>query len=184
MTTAIGPVLVFAPATFRSLSALPAVTRPPRSRPAARSSKGAPRPPAALRPCRGNRRRPRFAAGAPEGISAGPRAGRRSHHAEGPADQAAAFTGSLAGGRALFDIAGARPRPIPFYGELGSMNPVVVTPEAVARRGKDIAAGYVGSFTIGAGQFCTKPGLLFVPAVTGWSPRWCRRPRASARSRS
>ncbi|WP_163511747.1 aldehyde dehydrogenase (NADP(+)) [Fodinicola acaciae] len=80
---------------------------------------------------------------------------------------AAAFTGSLTAGRALFDIANSRPTPIPFYGELGSMNPVVVTPEAVARRGKDIAAGYVGSFTLGAGQFCTKPGLLFLPAGHG-----------------
>lgn len=80
---------------------------------------------------------------------------------------AGAFTGSLAGGRALFDIATSRPTPIPFYGELGSMNPVVVTPEAVARRGKDIASGYVGSFTLGAGQFCTKPGLLFLPAGHG-----------------
>ncbi|GAA1708655.1 aldehyde dehydrogenase (NADP(+)) [Fodinicola feengrottensis] len=80
---------------------------------------------------------------------------------------AGAFTGSLGAGRALFDIANARPTPIPFYGELGSINPVVVTPAAVAHRGNDIATGYVGSFTLGAGQFCTKPGLLFLPAGHG-----------------
>ncbi|MQY29786.1 aldehyde dehydrogenase (NADP(+)) [Nocardia aurantia] len=84
-----------------------------------------------------------------------------------PGVEAASFTGSEAGGRALFDIANARPRPIPFYGELGSVNPVVVTPGAVAARGPEIATGYVGSFTLGAGQFCTKPGLLLLPAGHG-----------------
>jgi len=84
-----------------------------------------------------------------------------------PGIEAAAFTGSEAGGRALFDIANARPRPIPFYGELGSVNPVVVTEAAVAARGAEIAAGYAGSFTLGAGQFCTKPGLLLLPAGHG-----------------
>ena len=80
-----------------------------------------------------------------------------------PRIQAAAFTGSVGAGRALFDIAAARPRPIPFYGELGSINPVVVTPAAAAERGDDIASGFAGSFTMGAGQFCTKPGLLLLP---------------------
>ncbi|WP_369798052.1 aldehyde dehydrogenase family protein [Nocardia sp. BMG111209] len=84
-----------------------------------------------------------------------------------PGIEAASFTGSEAGGRALFDIANARPRPIPFYGELGSVNPVVVTPGAVAARGPEIATGYVGSFTLGAGQFCTKPGLLLLPVGHG-----------------
>jgi len=84
-----------------------------------------------------------------------------------PGIAAAAFTGSEAGGRALFDIANARPRPIPFYGELGSVNPVVVTEAAVAARGADIATGYAGSFSLGAGQFCTKPGLLLLPAGHG-----------------
>ncbi|MGW4248044.1 aldehyde dehydrogenase (NADP(+)) [Nocardia sp. NPDC004722] len=108
------------------------------------------------------------AAGAPEGvfeniygIDAGTTALRH------PDIQAAAFTGSVPGGRALFDIANARPRPIPFYGELGSLNPVVVTAGAVAARGKDIAQGFVGSFTLGAGQFCTKPGLLLLPVAHG-----------------
>jgi len=84
-----------------------------------------------------------------------------------PRIAAAAFTGSVAGGRALFDIAVARPTPIPFYGELGSVNPVVVTPGAVAARGAAIATGYAGSFSLGAGQFCTKPGLLFLPEGHG-----------------
>lgn len=77
---------------------------------------------------------------------------------------AAAFTGSTAGGRALWDAANTRPVPIPFYGELGSINPVFVTSEAAATRGAGIARGFVGSFTLGVGQFCTKPGVLIVPA--------------------
>ncbi|MFC9685917.1 aldehyde dehydrogenase (NADP(+)) [Streptomyces sp. NPDC056948] len=76
---------------------------------------------------------------------------------------AAAFTGSVRGGRALFDIAAARPTPIPFYGELGSINPVVVTEEALAERAEEIASGFVASFTLGTGQFCTKPGVLLLP---------------------
>jgi NADP-dependent aldehyde dehydrogenase len=77
---------------------------------------------------------------------------------------AVAFTGSLQGGRALFDLACARPDPIPFYGELGSLNPVVVTPAAARARGAGIGADWVASVTLGGGQFCTKPGLLLVPA--------------------
>jgi NADP-dependent aldehyde dehydrogenase len=84
-----------------------------------------------------------------------------------PHVRAVGFTGSQRGGRALFDLAVARPDPIPFFGELGSLNPVVVTPAAVAARGADIAAGFVGSFTLGGGQFCTKPGLLFAPRGHG-----------------
>jgi NADP-dependent aldehyde dehydrogenase len=80
-----------------------------------------------------------------------------------PAIRAVGFTGSLRGGRALFDIAAARPDPIPFYGELGSVNPVVVLPGAARAKAGAIAAGYAGSLTLGAGQFCTNPGLLFVP---------------------
>ncbi|MGW3494865.1 aldehyde dehydrogenase (NADP(+)) [Streptomyces sp. NPDC001020] len=81
-----------------------------------------------------------------------------------PLLRAAAFTGSERGGLALARIAADRPEPIPFYGELGSVNPVVVTPEAARARGAEIAEGYVGSLTLGAGQFCTNPGLLFTPA--------------------
>lgn len=81
-----------------------------------------------------------------------------------PAIKAAAFTGSLRGGRALYDLAtSARPDPIPFYGELGSLNPVFVTPRAACSRAEEIAAGFRASFTQGVGQFCTKPGLLVVP---------------------
>ena len=81
--------------------------------------------------------------------------------------KACGFTGSTTGGRALFDLAVGRPDPIPFYGELGSINPTIVTPDAVAARGAEIVAGYVGSFTLGGGQFCTKPGLLFLPRGHG-----------------
>ena len=84
-----------------------------------------------------------------------------------PAIKAAGFTGSLSGGRALFDLACARDDPIPFYGELGSLNPTVVTAGAVAARGAEIVRGFVGSFTLGSGQFCTKPGLLFLPKGHG-----------------
>ncbi|MDI3387965.1 aldehyde dehydrogenase (NADP(+)) [Streptomyces sp. B-S-A8] len=80
-----------------------------------------------------------------------------------PRVRAAAFTGSVRGGRALFDIAAARPVPIPFFGELGSINPVVVTPAALADRRADIVVGFAGSFTLGTGQFCTKPGVLLLP---------------------
>jgi NADP-dependent aldehyde dehydrogenase len=80
-----------------------------------------------------------------------------------PLVRAVGFTGSLAGGRALFDLACARTEPIPFYGELGSINPLVVTPDAAAQRAEAIATGLAGSFTLGLGQFCTKPGLAFVP---------------------
>ncbi|MGH8868238.1 MAG: aldehyde dehydrogenase (NADP(+)) [Actinomycetes bacterium] len=84
-----------------------------------------------------------------------------------PRVKAAAFTGSVAGGRALFDIANTRPDPIPFYGELGSLNPVFVTRGAVAARGQDVVTGFAGSMTMGTGQFCTKPGLLLLPEGHG-----------------
>lgn len=81
-----------------------------------------------------------------------------------PLVAAAGFTGSVPGGRALFDAAAARPRPIPFHGELGSLNPVVVTEQAAAERAEEIGTGLAGSFTLGVGQFCTKPGLVLAPA--------------------
>ena len=77
---------------------------------------------------------------------------------------AAGFTGSVRGGRALFDAVDRRPRPIPFYGELGSLNPVMVTPGAAGARTDEVAEGLAASFTMGAGQFCTKPGVVFIPA--------------------
>jgi NADP-dependent aldehyde dehydrogenase len=84
--------------------------------------------------------------------------------------RAASFTGSLRGGRALFDLAVSRPEPIPFYGELGSVNPAFVTPEG-AQRADEVATGFVNSMLLGNGQFCTKPGLLFVPAGSGLEGR-------------
>ncbi len=84
-----------------------------------------------------------------------------------PLVSAAGFTGSIPGGRALFDAAAARPRPIPFHGELGSLNPVVVTEAAAAERAEQIGTGLAGSFTLGNGQFCTKPGLVLAPAGDG-----------------
>ncbi|HVV22098.1 MAG TPA: aldehyde dehydrogenase (NADP(+)) [Pseudonocardiaceae bacterium] len=81
-----------------------------------------------------------------------------------PAVKAVGFTGSVTGGRALADLAAARPEPIPFYGELSSLNPLVITPAAAAGRAEAIGRGLAGSATLGAGQFCTKPGIAFVPA--------------------
>lgn len=88
-----------------------------------------------------------------------------------PRIAAASFTGSEAGGRALFDIANAREVPIPFFAEMGSLNPVFVSSAAVSARGDSIAAGYVASFMLGLGQFCTKPGLLFLPRGHGLTDR-------------
>lgn len=81
-----------------------------------------------------------------------------------PLIRAGAFTGSTAGGRALFDVAARRAVPIPFYGELGSINPVFVSRGAAAHRADAIAAGFAESYTRGSGQFCTKPGIIVVPA--------------------
>lgn len=81
-----------------------------------------------------------------------------------PLVAAAGFTGSVRGGRALFDAAAARPVPIPFHGELGSLNPVVVTEAAATERGEAIGTGLAGSMTLGVGQFCVKPGLVLVPS--------------------
>ncbi len=77
--------------------------------------------------------------------------------------EAVGFTGSLAGGRAIFDAAGRRTRPIPVYAEMGSVNPVVVTAAAVRERGEAIAEQLAGAVSRDAGQLCTKPGLVFVP---------------------
>lgn len=85
-----------------------------------------------------------------------------------PLVRAVGFTGSTRGGRALFDIAVSRPDPIPFYGELGSVNPVVVTPLAANADAAGLAAGLAGSFTRDGGQYCTKPGIVFVPRGTGF----------------
>jgi acyl-CoA reductase-like NAD-dependent aldehyde dehydrogenase len=104
------------------------------------------------------------AAGAPSGLFSLV-TGRAAAEAlvDHPLVKAIGFTGSTAGGRALFDRANARPEPIPFFGELGGINAVFVTEKAWAARRDEILQGYAGSFTLGMGQFCTKPGLLFVP---------------------
>lgn len=105
-------------------------------------------------------------AGAPDGLFS-TITGRKAAEAlvDHPLVKAIGFTGSTAGGRALFDRAARRPAPIPFYGELGSINPVFVTEKAWQGRRESILADYAASFTLGMGQFCTKPGLLFAPAT-------------------
>lgn len=82
---------------------------------------------------------------------------------DAPAIHAVGFTGSVLAGRALWARANARTVPIPFFGELGAANPLVVTPAAAKERASEIGAGFAGSMTLGVGQFCTKPGLLFIP---------------------
>ncbi|SLN37426.1 NADP-dependent fatty aldehyde dehydrogenase [Roseovarius litorisediminis] len=81
-----------------------------------------------------------------------------------PLIKAVGFTGSLTGGRALFDLCAARPEPIPFFGELGSVNPMFIFANACEKRGDEIAKGWAGSLTMGAGQFCTNPGISIVLA--------------------
>jgi alpha-ketoglutaric semialdehyde dehydrogenase len=82
---------------------------------------------------------------------------------EHSAVKAVGFTGSLSAGKSLMDIAAARPEPIPCFMEMSSTNPVYVLPEALRTRTAQIASGLFGSFTLGVGQFCTKPGLVFLP---------------------
>lgn len=111
-------------------------------------------------------------AGAPDGLFSllsGDEAGRAALQA--PQVKAGAFTGSVRGGRVLFDLAANRPEPIPFFGELGSVNPVFVTRAAAAARGGVVAEELVASFTLGAGQFCTKPGVLLAPAGSDLTAR-------------
>jgi 2,5-dioxopentanoate dehydrogenase len=76
-----------------------------------------------------------------------------------PLTKAVGFTGSLRGGRALFDAAAQRPEPIPVYAEMGSTNPVFILPGALRERGDALAEGLKNSVTMGVGQFCTNPGL-------------------------
>lgn len=80
-----------------------------------------------------------------------------------PRIRAAAFTGSVRGVLALQQVAQARPVPIPFFGELGSVNPVLLLPEALHARGAELAATLAGSIAMGCGQFCTSPGVILVP---------------------
>ncbi|MGB6827029.1 MAG: aldehyde dehydrogenase family protein, partial [Terracidiphilus sp.] len=80
-----------------------------------------------------------------------------------PVVKAVGFTGSLNAGRSLMKVAASRSEPIPCFMEMSSSNPLVVLPEALAMRGAEIAKGLFGSFTLGVGQFCTKPGLVYLP---------------------
>ncbi len=84
-----------------------------------------------------------------------------------PVLQAVGFTGSRAGGTALMGIAAKRPQPIPVYAEMSSINPMVILPGALARGEEALAEGFFGSLTLGVGQFCTNPGLVFLPADAG-----------------
>ena len=79
---------------------------------------------------------------------------------EHPSVKAVGFTGSINGGRALYDLAAKREEPIPVFAEMGSVNPVVILPKALENRGDSLAKTYAGSVTLGSGQFCTNPGLL------------------------
>ena len=104
--------------------------------------------------------------GLPEGVfsvlfDAGTRVG--TELVKHPRVKAGGFTGSLRAGRALMDLAAARPEPIPFFAEMSSANPVFVLPGALRERGEKIASELHASFTLGAGQFCTKPGMVFLP---------------------
>lgn len=110
------------------------------------------------------------AGGAPEGtfsllFDSGTEVG--SKLVQHPAIKAGGFTGSRTGGRALMNLAAARPDPIPFFAEMSSTNPVFVLPHAAAERAEQIATGLYGSFTLGAGQFCTKPGLILLGSDQG-----------------
>lgn len=80
-----------------------------------------------------------------------------------PMIKAVGFTGSFRGGKALYDAATRRPEPIPVYAEMGSTNPVFILPGALAERGEQLAEGLTQSVTLGVGQFCTNPGLVFLP---------------------
>ncbi|NNL80457.1 MAG: aldehyde dehydrogenase (NADP(+)) [Flavobacteriaceae bacterium] len=77
-----------------------------------------------------------------------------------PKIKAVGFTGSINGGRALFDLAAQREEPIPVFAEMGSINPVVILPKALEQRGDELAKTYAKSVTLGTGQFCTNPGLI------------------------
>jgi 2,5-dioxopentanoate dehydrogenase len=103
--------------------------------------------------------------GMPKGVFSLIQGGKRevgSSLVQHPLIKAVGFTGSLAGGRALFDLCAQRPEPIPFFGELGSVNPMFLLPGAMASRATELAAGWAASLTMGAGQFCTNPGIAIV----------------------
>ncbi|WP_368761736.1 aldehyde dehydrogenase family protein, partial [Klebsiella quasipneumoniae] len=76
-----------------------------------------------------------------------------------PAIQAVGFTGSLAGGKALYQLAQQRSQPIPLFAEMSAINPLIILPQALQTRAEALANELVASFTLGGGQFCTRPGL-------------------------
>ena len=98
-----------------------------------------------------------FAAISTDGFTGG------QHLVKHPLVKAVGFTGSLLGGRALFDIANQRPEPIPVFAEMGSVNPVFLLPQRLANAAEEVAAQYAGSLTLGVGQFCTNPGIFVAP---------------------
>lgn len=107
------------------------------------------------------------ACGMPEGVFNLVQGGKREVGealVQHPLIHAVGFTGSLGGGRALFDLCAARPDPIPFFGELGSVNPMFLLPNALTARTEEIALGWAASLTMGAGQFCTNPGIAILIA--------------------
>lgn len=119
-------------------------------------------------------------AGAPDGVLetvTGLRAGIDLVRSDGIA--AVAFTGSQSGGMALWKAAAERTRVVPVYAEMGTVNPVVITRAAVHRL-DEIAAGLAGSFTLGHGQFCTKPGLALAPHGSGAAEAVAKALRAAA----
>lgn len=104
--------------------------------------------------------------GMPKGVFSLIQGGKRDvGHAlvQHPLIKAVGFTGSLSGGRALFNFCAARPDPIPFFGELGSVNPMFLLPNAARTNVESIAEGWASSLTMGAGQFCTNPGIAILP---------------------
>ncbi len=111
--------------------------------------------------------------GLPEGVfsllfGSGPQVG--TALMKHPRVKAGGFTGSRAAGRTLMDLAASRPEPIPFYAEMSSTNPVFILPGALRERAENIAAALHTSFTLGAGQFCTKPGMVFLPGGSDAEP--------------
>lgn len=79
-----------------------------------------------------------------------------------PIAKAVAFTGSFAGGKALFDLANQREEPIPVFAEMGSVNPIFTLPKKMSKESEPLAKAFASSLTLGVGQFCTNPGLIFV----------------------
>lgn len=101
----------------------------------------------------------------PEGLLTlveGASRGSGGHLVQHPEIKAVAFTGSYQGGTALWRLANERPVPIPFFGELGSINPLVALPEALEADSQNLANTLAGSITMGCGQFCTSPGVILV----------------------